>query len=195
VGGSRSRQGAVVASMMLGVLLFGCGSADSTPLAEREVEPEIQSTERDQAAGQQACSDDVVCAEGYVIDRQRVDDGEGPASIVDPGPCRDDGECAEGFSVEETFHTLSCGAVRPELVTDEVVASGRWAGDDREVRVIAGVDPDVLVAIDIAGGECADGDVALSEYSMVFVGTPDAAGVREAVCTAAVDEHLDRNGC
>lgn len=100
-----------------------------------------------------------------------------------------------GLLVGETFHAVSCGAVRPELVTDEVVARGAWAGDVREVRVIAGVDPDVLLAIDVLGGECADGEVVLSDFSMVIVGRYDPASAEEAICAAAIDEHLARNGC
>jgi hypothetical protein len=190
-------QRAAAAMLLLAMLLAGCGAAAPEPLARPSGSGPVGEPTGDAVGmSEDSCPQVVACTAGAAI--EQLDDGE-PRSIIDP-PCDDNAEdhdaaCPEGFYVGETFHALSCGAVRPELVTDEVVATGTWAGDVREVRVIAGVDPTVLLAIDIPGGECADGDLAISDFSMVFVGRYDPSKAQEAICTAAVEEHLQRNSC
>ena len=187
----------VAVVLLLAMLLAACAAPGSEPLARpNDSEPAGAPTGPGAAVPDDACPQMVACTAGSAI--ERLDDGS-PRRIINP-PCEDNDEdhdaaCAEGFLVGETFHAVSCGAVRPELVTDEVVARGAWAGDVREVRVIAGVDPDVLLAIDVPGGECADGEVVLSDFSMVIVGRYDPASAEEAICAAAIDEHLARNGC
>lgn len=109
--------------------------------------------------------------------------------------CDDTGACAAGFMVADTFYSLSCGAVRPEVVTLEVLAEGVSHGDDVEVRRIESVDPDVLVAVSIDGGRCSEGEPVLSPWSMAFPGESPEGAVREAICHAAVDEHRARNDC
>lgn len=180
--------------LLLAMLLAACTPPGSEPLARpNDSEPAGAPTGPGTAVPDDACPQMVACMAGSATEPREVDGS--PPPIVDPGPCRDEDACAEGFLVGETFHAVSCGAVRPELVTDEVVARGTWAGEIRQVRVIGGVDPDVLLAIDMPGGECADGDVVLSGFSMVIVGRYDPARAQEATCAAAVDEHLARNGC
>jgi hypothetical protein len=187
-------QRAASAVLLLAMLLAACATPGSEPLARpNDSESAGAPTGRGAAVPEDACPQMVACSAGAAAE-PREDDGS-PPPIIDPGPCRDEDACAEGFLVGETFHAVSCGAVRPELVTDEIVARGTWAGDVREVRVIGGVDPDVLLAIDMPGGECADGEVVLSDFSMVIVGRYDPSRAQEAICVAAVDEHLARNGC
>lgn len=184
--------------LLLTMLLAGCAGGAPEPLARPSgSEPVGEPTGGLGGVSEQACPHVAACTAGSAT--EQLEDGA-PRSLIDPGPCDDtgadeDAACPEGFLVGETFHSLSCGAVRPELVTDEVVATGTWARGVREVRVIEGVDPAVLLAIDIPGGECAAGDVAVSDFSMVFVGRYDPSNVREAICTAVVEEHLERNGC
>lgn len=101
------------------------------------------------------------------------------------------GSCAAGFFVDGTFHSLSCGPVRPELISDEVVARG----DGLEVRRINDVDPAVMVAISIKGGECADGDTALSPWSMAFPGDGTEPELHDAICNVTFQEHHARNNC
>lgn len=186
----------MVTAVLLANLLAGCGAPASQPVAVPEdVQRVGEPTGGAWGVPEDACPQVVACTAGSAIERLEATDDGAPAAIIDPGPCRDDDACAEGFLVGETFHSVSCGPVRPELVTDEVVARGSWAGDVHEVRVIAGVDPAVLVAIDIPGGECAEGDVALSDFRMVFVGRHDPTRAQEAICAATVDEHLARNDC
>lgn len=180
--------------LLLAMLLAACATPGSEPLARpNDSEPAGASTGPGTAVPDVACPQMVACTAGSATEPREVDGS--PPLIVDTGLCRDEGACAEGFLDVETFHAASCGAVRPVLVTDDVVARGTWAGDVREVRVISGVDSDVLLAIDMPGGTCADGDVALSDFSMVIVGPYDPARAQEAICAAAVDEHPARNGC
>lgn len=120
---------------------------------------------------------------------------DGVPSIVTPPDCDDTGSCAAGFTVANTFYTRSCGAVRPEVVTEEVLAKGDVNGDDVEVRAIESVDSDVLVAVSIEGGRCSEGEGVLSPWSMAFPEESDDDERGEAICHAAVDEHQARNGC
>lgn len=100
------------------------------------------------------------------------------------------------FSIDGIFHTISCGAVRADLVSDEIVAEGSWQGRPIEVRRIAGVDPILLLAASLDGGICAEDDLTpLSPWSMLFVGEHSPAEVHDAVCRAGVDAHRARNGC
>jgi hypothetical protein len=189
-----TEQRSAAAVLLLAMLLAACATTGSEPLARpNDSEPAGAATGPGTAVPEDACPQMVACTAGSATE-PRGDDGS-PLPIVDPGPCRDEDACAEGFLVGDDLHAVSCGAVRPELVTDEVVARGTWAGDVREVRVIGGVDPDVLLAIDMPAGECADGEVVLSDFSMVIVGRYDPSRAQEAICVAAVDEHLARNGC
>lgn len=110
--------------------------------------------------------------------------------------CPANASCAAGFTVEGRLHSLSCGAVRPDRVTDEVLARGRYQGQETEVRRIRDVDRDVLVAVRLPGGLCGDDDmVALSPWSMAFIGRHDDEVTKKAVCAAAVEQHLERNHC
>lgn len=115
--------------------------------------------------------------------------------IGPPPPCDDTGLCAAGFMVDDRFYSLSCGGVRPEVVSQEVLAEGDLHGDDVELRRIQSVDPHVLVAISVAGGQCTEGESVLSPWSMAFPGELSGEEVREAICHAAVEEHRARNGC
>lgn len=115
-------------------------------------------------------------------------------TLVEP-ECDDAGSCAAGFLVYGRFHSLSCGAVRADLVTDEILARGELYGETVEVRSIEGVSADVLVAVSLEGGRCGDDDVALSPWSMVF---PEGASPSEtdvAICAVVVEEHKERNDC
>lgn len=123
--------------------------------------------------------------------------GEVPRLVVPD--CDDGGRvqqlCAAGFVVNDTFHGLSCGAVRPDLVTEEIVARGRLEGESVEVRSIEGVSPDVLVAVSVDGGRCGDDDVVLSPWSMAFPGSTSQAETDAAICAVVVEEERERNGC
>lgn len=119
--------------------------------------------------------------------------GEVP-TLVEP-ECDDTGDCAAGFLVNDRFYELSCGAVRTDLVTDEVLARGELYGEMVEVRSVEGLSADVLVAVSLEGGRCGDDDVALSPWSMVF---PEGASQSEtdvAICAAVVEEQKEFNDC
>lgn len=119
-------------------------------------------------------------------------------TFVEP-ECDDTSDCAAGFVLDDTFYALSCGAVRPDAVTDETLARGELYQQQTEVRAVEGVSPEVLVAVSVDGGVCGDVDVALSSWSMAF---PDflekSSGSAErdaAICAVVVDEQREWNNC
>ena len=97
--------------------------------------------------------------------------------------------------MDERWYTVSCGAVDPDLVTDELIAVGRLVGEDTEVRVIDGVDPNVMVAIRLDW--CQDGgEATTSDWSMVFPDPmPDETTTHEAVCAATLWSRRGAEGC
>jgi len=129
-------------------------------------------------------------------------DTDAPAEADDiprftgPGECDDTPSCAAGFTLDGTFYAISCGPIRPDVVTDDVLARGVYAGRTTEVRRIDGVDPHRLAAILLDGGACGEGDAVLSEWSMVF---PEVSGepsvTRDAICRVTFEEYLARNHC
>ncbi|MGH8894822.1 MAG: hypothetical protein ACRDWY_16195 [Actinomycetes bacterium] len=122
--------------------------------------------------------------------------GAQPAHIKDPPPCADGAVCVDGFFVEGTFHAISCGAVRPEMVTGDLVAVGRHAGRPAQVRRLGHVDPTVLLAVRLPGGPCGIEDrLPLSPWSMLLPAGADRDIQKRAICRVAVAEHLERNNC
>lgn len=119
------------------------------------------------------------------------EDTPGVGSMAPPGSL-----CPAGFTLDGTFYSVSCGPVRPETVTDDVLARGVYSGDATELRRVADTDPRYLVAIQVDGGACGDGDDVLSAWSMAF---PEGAAQRpemtEAVCRIAFEQHLAREHC
>lgn len=104
--------------------------------------------------------------------------------------------CAAGFVIDDRFYALSCGAVRPDVVSDEVLAVGDYSGRATEVRRIKDVDPGLIVAVLRDGGMCAEGDVVLSPWSMAFpAGAHEDPAMNEAVCRVFVEQHRERNHC
>lgn len=123
--------------------------------------------------------------------------GAAPAHLVEPTECNDTSLCDAGFYLGDDFFSVSCGAVRPDLVGADIVATGRYSGADTEVREIVGVDPLLLLAIRRDGGRC-DGTESdpMSGWSMVFpAGEQDQAAVGAAVCAAVVAQQRELNGC
>ena len=116
--------------------------------------------------------------------------------FIGPGECDDNASCAAGFTLDGTFYAISCGPIRPDVVTDDVLARGVYAGRTTEVRRIDGVDPHRLAAIQLDGGACGEGDAVLSEWSMVFPeGSGEPSETRDAICRVTFEEHLARNQC
>ena len=101
-------------------------------------------------------------------------------------------QCAAGFVVNDISYGLSCDAVRPEVVTEQVVARGKLSGTPVEVRSVEGVRPEVLVAVSIDGGVCDD---VVSPWSMAFPYGAPQAEVNEAICAVVFPEHRERNNC
>lgn len=118
----------------------------------------------------------------------------GDVPILQESAC-DGGACGSTFTIGRERFGVSCGPVRPEVVTDEVLAEGTFAGGDTEVRRIADVDPAVLVAIRRPGGVCGDEDAAVSEWSMALPAGAARPDVQAAICKATFEEHYERNGC
>ena len=118
----------------------------------------------------------------------------GAPTLVEP-ECHDTGACAAGFVVGDTFYALSCGPVRPDVVSEETLARGGLYGEEVEVRSVTGVSSDLLVAVSIEGGDCADGDVPLSPWSMAFPEGGSQSELKAAICAVVVDGHRARNNC
>jgi len=100
--------------------------------------------------------------------------------------------CAAGFVIDDIQYALSCGAVRPEVVTEQVLARGSLHGDTVEVRSAEGVSPRVLVVVSVPGG-C--DDVVLSPWSLAFPAGASQAELDAAICAVVVKEHRERNHC
>lgn len=115
-------------------------------------------------------------------------------TFVEP-ECDDSGDCAAGFLLADTFYSLSCGAVRPDAVTEEKVARGELSGQDVDVRSVEGVSTDVLVAVSVVGGVCDVDDVPLSPWRMAFGEHASQSEQEAAVCTVVVEEQRARNDC
>jgi hypothetical protein len=115
--------------------------------------------------------------------------------------CPANGLCSAGFLLDGRPYNGSCGAVRPELVSEEVIARGVLAGRETEVRRIQGVDAKVMVALRAPGGLCDDQDTqALSPWSMAFpqTGKGDAETLRnlhQTECLVSPQKQRDRNRC
>lgn len=117
---------------------------------------------------------------------------------LDCGPADATGaSCATGFSIGTAEYRISCGAIRPDAVTNEVLATGRLDGRETEVRRVVGVDPKILVALRLDAGGCDDGDEGiLSPWTMALAGNAhNEATLRDAICDSVVDEHRQRNSC
>lgn len=115
-------------------------------------------------------------------------------TLVEP-ECDDGGDCAAGFVLADTFYALSCGAVRPDAVSEETLARGELSWEEVEVRSVEGVSSDVLVAVSVEGGLCDDDDVPLSPWSMAFPMGASESELEAAICAVVVDEHRARNNC
>lgn len=129
-----------------------------------------------------------------VTGRTRLGPSAQVPTLVEP-ECDDGGSCAAGFLIDDRFYALSCGAVRPDLVTHETVARGELYGQMVEVRSVEGASSDVLVAVSLEGGRCGDDDVVLSPWSMAFPDDASQSDIEAAICVVVVDEQKDVNDC
>lgn len=118
----------------------------------------------------------------------------GVPTLVEP-ECDDGGDCAAGFVLADTFYALSCGAVRPDAVSEETLARGELSWEEVEVRSVKGVSSDVLVAVSVEGGVCDDDDVPLSPWSMAFPRGASQSELEAAICAVVMEEHRARNDC
>ncbi len=101
--------------------------------------------------------------------------------IREPGPCNDsrvDGSnaCAVGFEVGTTFYTYTCGALRFEVVTEEVLARGRLRDVPTELRRIEGVNPKILAAVNRASFCGQEAGKAPSSPCAAQVAVPPCSG-------------------
>lgn len=110
--------------------------------------------------------------------------------------CDDSFECEAGFELAEVFYSVDCIAINAEFVTDETLGEGDYLGVDVTANVVQGVDPTSFVAISLPGGECLDGDVSTSAWSIAFDGQPTFAD-RRALCEVALltEAQLIANAC
>ena len=112
--------------------------------------------------------------------------------------CNDTGMCAAGFVLDDgVFYNLDCGAVRSSAVSDEVIGSGEFEGQIVSVNTVEGVSRNVMVAVSLPGGLCAEGDEAVTGWSMAFPQGADQDAVLEAACEFGELSAAQRraNGC
>jgi len=108
---------------------------------------------------------------------------EAPGELVVP-PCPDDADCALGFLLNDVFYAVSCTAIRESAVTDDIVGSGDFYGDDVTVHRIDRVDDSVMVAFSAPGGFCSenDPDERHTRWSMALAEGVDAEQLSNAIC-------------
>lgn len=117
--------------------------------------------------------------------------------LVVPG-CDDTAACASGFVLDDgVFYNLDCGAVRNSAVSDEVIGSGEFEGQIVSVNLVEGVSRSVMVAVSLPGGLCAEGDEAVTDWTMAFPQGADQDAVLEAACEVGELSTAQRlaNGC
>ena len=109
----------------------------------------------------------------------------GPKVITEPPACDDEAACAAGYTVDGQFVGLDCTPIKPLAVTSIVVAEGQVAGRDLSMNVIDGIDPSVMMAINIPAGGCSDGadpEERWSAWSLAIADGSDHEGLLDAVC-------------
>lgn len=115
-----------------------------------------------------------------------------PPSAVSPEASRlsapdcggDDGACQGGLVLDGAFYGFACSGVRAEFITGETLASGEVDGRSISVREIVGIDPGLMIAVDVSANECFrdrddEGD---SGWSIAFVDGADIEELRDALC-------------
>ncbi|MBI4936583.1 MAG: hypothetical protein HY828_22120 [Actinobacteria bacterium] len=113
----------------------------------------------------------------------------GPGTIVET-PCPSDvGFCGPSYTFAgRPYDGPGCLPVRPEVVSDDVIARGRIGGQRTEVRRVTDVDPALLVAVRLPTTGCDEVDRTPSEWSLALATPPDARDavrqrdVHRAVC-------------
>ncbi len=77
----------------------------------------------------------------------------GPGRITVP-ECDDTGSCILAIEIDGDLWAMNCNAVRPESVSQDVVAVGGGGVFVDEARPIVGIDPDAVLAAHVTGEEC-----------------------------------------
>ena len=103
--------------------------------------------------------------------------------------------CGTTILIEGVRHGLTCGPVRPEALSERVIALGMVRGVATEVRELRDVEPGVMVAIRVDAKSCEDGSRVVSPWSMVWpvtadLGSPEA---HQAMCSVAMEEYRQQH--
>lgn len=132
-----------------------------------------------------ACGDDDSASTSGADDE--VDGtSEEVVGVITESSCAEGSSCAAGFRLEGELFVLSCGAVRPDAVTDRVAGRGEIHGASIEARRLAGVEEDVALAVDRPGGGCAEGQEPTTDWSFAFAEAAEQAATDAAICAAGL---------
>jgi hypothetical protein len=122
---------------------------------------------------------------------------EAPPGVLLANDCPDTDDCGAGFVLNDYFFVLDCSAIGEEYVTDEVVGQGDLSGTDVTANQVEGVDPNVMLAVSLPGGQCAEGDAQLSDWSAAFRGDTNNSDRTAAICFVGYMTKAQQvaNGC
>ncbi len=113
--------------------------------------------------------------------------------------CQDNAMCPLAFVLNDVSYTVSCAAIQESAVTDDIVGSGDFHGDNVTVHRIDGVDDSVMVALSVPGGFCSenDPDERHTPWSMAFADGANDEQLSDAVCQVGELSAAQRlaNGC
>lgn len=106
------------------------------------------------------------------------------ASRLSEPDCGDDGACQSGFVFDGAFYAYACAGVRAEFITGDTLASGDVGGRPISISEIAGVDPDLMIAVDFSANECFRDrdDEGESGWSAAFRQGADTEELTDALC-------------
>lgn len=98
--------------------------------------------------------------------------------------CGDDGACQAGFVLDGAFYAYGCTGLSAEFITSEPLASGDVGDRSISVNEIIGVDPGLMIAVNISANECYrdrddEGD---SGWSAAFADGADTEQLVNTLC-------------
>ncbi len=170
----------------IGIALLGCtsdepgtGASTASTVAAAPIEPPATTSEPEQAPSEVVADPDTTA----------------PARISDAPPCDENAMCDVGFVLLDQFHVVGCAAIRPDAVTDDVLGAGTFNNMDVTINRIDGVDPDVLVAMNVPGGDCSTDEKLIPSWLAVLPETgvsPRTVG--EAMCSVGHTSYVETRG-
>lgn len=95
--------------------------------------------------------------------------------------CDDEAACAAGFFLDDgILYNLDCVVVDEDAVSEEVIGSGDFFGEDVIINLVKDTPREVMVAVSKGGGFCSDEPT--SDWVMAYPEGVDNADLLEVVC-------------